>query len=178
MLDNTGVSLRIYIVLFSQSCEHLVFCERNRTRRTETSSLFPNVSLSPHCTCTGRPHSSRSMLQKNLQGSQLCMLCFNCWSKIYPHSKAGWKACSQGEGQHTISTQMGTMAPFCDMGSSHFSIFDLLVSSLLLSAPFSRMCQILNASGGGERSEEALPEELWARMHRCVPCGSLFGTVT
>lgn len=37
MLDNTGVSLLIYIVLFSQSSERLVFCERNKIPRTETS---------------------------------------------------------------------------------------------------------------------------------------------
>lgn len=41
MLDNTGV----YIVLFSQSCELLVFCERNRIPTNETS----------HCSCSQAP---------------------------------------------------------------------------------------------------------------------------
>ena len=39
MLDNIGVSLMmcVYIGIFSQSSERLVFCERNWIPRTETS---------------------------------------------------------------------------------------------------------------------------------------------
>ncbi len=102
MLDNIGVSLLIYIVLFSQSSERLVFCERNRIPRTETSHCSHSQTPCVPCvdpTSATQCFSTTILLksQNNVRTTILyvvfeifkaatcyvyVMLCFNCQSNM------------------------------------------------------------------------------------------------
>lgn len=108
MLDNTGVSLWVYLAApFSRSCEWLVFGERNWICGSETSSLFPPKSA-PLSMWTGRP--LRRTLSASIAQEEKVLLLMTLTVPLLIKSRMD--VCSRGEGQRTSISEKRLRSPF------------------------------------------------------------------